>query len=76
MKVPKTFCRVCGFDCAPLLPWGEDGLSPSYCICQKCGVEFGYEDASEAGIIKYREKHGISIDLHPKNSKTKEAGVS
>lgn len=51
-----NLCKVCDFDCSPFFPWGEDGLTPSYSICPQCGVEFGYEDTSEAGIKYQLEK--------------------
>lgn len=56
MIIKLTCCRVCGFDCDPFYPWGLDGKTPSYSICPKCGVEFGYEDSSEKGIQNYKEK--------------------
>ncbi|MDR6891034.1 MULTISPECIES: hypothetical protein [Variovorax] len=43
MNDSKSLCRVCGFDCFPFLPWGEDGNTPSYALFQNCNVEFGYE---------------------------------
>jgi len=48
-------CRVCG---AMQLdaPWGDDGEAPTYNICECCGVEFGYEDATMQGIKSYRSK--------------------
>lgn len=48
-------CRVCG---AELLDasWGDDGESPTFDICDCCGVEFGYEDSTLHGIKKYRAK--------------------
>ena len=35
-------------------PLGADGKTPlfDYCLC--CGVEFGYQDATPAGVWKYR----------------------
>jgi len=46
-------CRVCG-----LLqddpPWGEDGHTASFEICVCCGTEFGYEDATPAGVARKR----------------------
>lgn len=51
----KDVCRVCGFvDDDP--PWGEDGKSPTFAYCSCCGVEFGYQDASLAGIRKFRDE--------------------
>lgn len=53
-------CRVCNFNCSPFMPWGQDGDTPSYGVCPNCNAEFGYEDASEAGISNYRKKHLIA----------------
>ncbi|GKX55261.1 hypothetical protein SOASR030_13730 [Leminorella grimontii] len=48
-------CRVCG--AAQLEPpWGDDGDSPNYDICDCCGAEFGYEDASLDTLKVYRAK--------------------
>lgn len=47
-------CRVCGHDCSPFFPWGPDGNFPSYSICPRCGIEFGYEDSSDEGILRAR----------------------
>lgn len=47
-------CRVCGLrQGSP--PWGEDGKTPSFEICDCCGVEFGYEDASPKAAEAYRQ---------------------
>ena len=46
-------CRVCGLQQAEP-PWGEDGKSPTFDICDCCGVEFGYEDSLSAGVERYR----------------------
>ena len=47
-------CRVCG-----LLqedpPWGWDGNTPSFEICDCCGTEFGYEDATPVGVARKRK---------------------
>jgi hypothetical protein len=49
----RYFCRVCGLkQVSP--PWGEGGETPSFEICECCGVEFGYEDSTLAGIRSYR----------------------
>jgi len=48
-------CRVCGAK-QPEPPWGDDGLTPSYEICDCCGVEFGYEDMNINALKRYREK--------------------
>ncbi|NWA64104.1 hypothetical protein HX773_24715 [Pantoea sp. B9002] len=49
------FCRVCGLEQLDP-PWGDDGKSATFDICDCCGVEFGYEDATLSGIKRYREK--------------------
>ncbi len=56
MPSEKNYCRVCGFFFSESLPWGDDGCSPSFDICPCCGVEFGYEDATPVGVIRYRDK--------------------
>ncbi|WP_243464972.1 hypothetical protein [Photorhabdus temperata] len=48
-------CRVCGAEQLDP-PWGEDGNSPTFEICDCCGVEFGYEDATLAALKNYRSK--------------------
>lgn len=48
-------CRVCGYKHLDF-PWGSDGRTPSFEICDCCGVEFGYEDSTRAGIRAYRER--------------------
>ncbi|MCO6509132.1 MAG: hypothetical protein J6578_10170 [Snodgrassella sp.] len=48
-------CRVCGLEQSEP-QWGEDGKSPTYNICDCCGVEFGYEDITLISTKNYREK--------------------
>ncbi len=49
----KYACRVCGFlHISP--PWGFDGSTPNYNICECCGVEFGYEDCLVKSVKQYR----------------------
>lgn len=48
-------CRICGSEQVDA-PWGDDGESPTYDICDCCGVEFGYEDSTLQGIKIYRSK--------------------
>ena len=48
-------CRVCGLKQSEP-QWGDDGETPTYNICDCCGVEFGYEDSSLIGIKNYRNK--------------------
>lgn len=51
----EYYCRICGLK-QLFLPWGEDGKTPTYEICDCCGVEFGNEDSTLTGIKNYREK--------------------
>jgi len=46
-------CRVCGL-VQGTQPWGADGRTPAYEICDCCGVEFGYEDSSRAPVFAFR----------------------
>jgi hypothetical protein len=46
-------CRVCGFKHYDF-PWGADGKTPSFEICECCGTEFGYEDYQLGSIHKAR----------------------
>ena len=56
MQYPdQDYCRVCGL-LQPEPPWGEDGRLPSFNICDCCGVEFGYGDATSASIDTFRQK--------------------
>lgn len=48
-------CRVCGAAQTDP-PQGESGNDASFDICDCCGVEFGYEDSTLAGLKRYREK--------------------
>lgn len=49
-------CRVCGLFQYGDLPWGLDGHSPSFNICDCCGVEFGYEDCFPKDVKRFREE--------------------
>lgn len=49
----ESYCRVCGYE-PEEPPWGEDGCTPSFEICPSCGVEWGYQDATDAGVRRYR----------------------
>jgi hypothetical protein len=51
----KYYCHVCGYPDLDYAPWGEDGQSPSFDICPCCGVEFGYEDATDIAKKIFRE---------------------
>ena len=46
-------CRVCGL-LRDEPPWGKDGTTASFDICECCGVEFGYEDSTRESVLKYR----------------------
>lgn len=49
-------CRVCGLLSEDIdKPWGGDGKTPSFNICNCCGCEFGYPDGLLSGIRKFRE---------------------
>lgn len=69
MENMLTICRVCGHDHGDFI-WGEDGNTASFEICDCCGTEFGYEDATLEGIIKKR-KEWIDSGAHWNNSKAK-----
>ncbi|MCH1429137.1 MAG: hypothetical protein L7U87_00090 [Chlamydiales bacterium] len=50
-------CKVCGLHLGvDTFPWGEDGKTPSFEICECCGVEFGYEDACSSSAKAFREE--------------------
>lgn len=53
-------CRVCGYTDAIFFPWGKDGKTPSFEICECCNVEFGYEDYQLSSIRRYRQKWLLS----------------
>ena len=38
------------------LPWGEDGKTASFEICDCSGVEFGYEDCTVSGVLNARRR--------------------
>ena len=50
----KNNCRVCGLK-QEEPPWGGDGRSPTYDICDCCGVEFGYGDTTVSNCIAIRD---------------------
>ena len=50
----KNLCRVCGWDQGEP-PWGEDGKTPTFGICDCCGVEFGYQDALPEAAAGFRD---------------------
>jgi len=53
-EINKNLCRVCGLFHEDA-PWGEDGRTPTFNICDCCGVEFGYEDATSKAATRFRE---------------------
>ncbi len=55
-------CRVCGLAQGDP-PWGADGRTPSFNICDRCGVEFGHEDCTPEGVLRYREKWQSETEL-------------
>lgn len=48
-------CRVCGRRHEEP-PWGADSRSPTFEICDRCGTEFGYEDATPDAAQAARER--------------------
>lgn len=55
---PKL-CLVCGLCFDPEideLPWGEDGVSPTFAFCHCCDTEFGYQDSSVLGMKRHRQR--------------------
>lgn len=54
-ECPDYPCRVCGYDLEEP-PWGPDGASPSYLICDCCGAEAGLDDIDRAAATHYRDK--------------------
>ena len=50
----NDLCRVCGL-AQEVPPWGEDGETPTFNICDCCGVEFGYENATLGAVTKFRD---------------------
>lgn len=48
-------CRICGSVDEGYFPWGIDGKSPTYDICDCCNVEFGYEDSHLVSIRYFRQ---------------------
>ncbi|WP_092541432.1 hypothetical protein [Actinoplanes derwentensis] len=53
-----SLCLVCGLDHRPLpaedWPWGPDGTLASFEMCDCCGSEFGYQDATLAACRRSR----------------------
>lgn len=72
LNEPTNFCRVCGLE-QPYPQYGESGRVPTFEICSCCGVEFGYEDATIAGTVRFRNawmargKEWFHTDKRPKD---------
>jgi len=47
-------CRVCGLRHDDP-PWGVDGRTPLFELCDCCGVEFGYQDSTPVGAKRFRD---------------------
>ena len=53
----KGYCRVCGyFNDDGFLPWGENGLAPSYGFCPCCNAEWGFDDFDAWTISECRAR--------------------
>lgn len=50
----ENYCHCCGLPLGDYYPWGEDGLSPDYGICECCGIEYGYPDSTESALLRFR----------------------
>lgn len=55
-KQARYHCRVCGLNHYPLQPWGENGDSATFVICECCGTTFGYEDGLITAIRAQRQR--------------------
>jgi hypothetical protein len=53
--LPSPYCHICGYDIGEP-PWGESGTDPTFIICECCGCEFGYHDATLTALKRYRER--------------------
>ena len=51
-----SVCRVCGLRQPREPPWGSDGEDPTFGFCACCGTEFGYQDATVAGVLRQRQR--------------------
>jgi hypothetical protein len=51
----NLFCRVCGYR-SEEPTWGDDGQTPSFEFCPCCGVQHGYEDATDIAVKNFRKK--------------------
>lgn len=68
MSIDQLKCRVCGL-VQDEPPWGEDGKTATFDICDCCGVEFGYQDSTGESVRRYRQawlKSG-ALWRNPKN---------
>ncbi|MEO3753784.1 DUF4259 domain-containing protein [Streptomyces sp. B6B3] len=53
LRGAELACRICGL-VQHQPPWGADGTTPSFGLCERCGVQFGYPDATAEGVRRYR----------------------
>ena len=67
---PRCICRCCGWSFGEYLPWGEDGMSPEYAICDCCACESGNEDYCPDSLDNYRQ-NWLQSGAKWWNSKTK-----
>lgn len=66
-------CPICGYDKLDEKPYDNEG-NPSYEICNCCGFEFGFDDASEGeSFEEFRKKwldsgaEWFNVKVKPKN---------
>lgn len=50
-----TKCHVCGHE-KEEEPWGQSGNDPNWLICECCGCEYGYEDATPDSVLAHRQR--------------------
>ena len=54
-RLDMARCHICGWELDEA-PWGETGTDPTWLICDCCGCEFGYEDATEMSALAFRQR--------------------
>ena len=52
---PSPYCHVCGYNNGEPVR-GRSGKDPTFIICECCGCEFGYHDATLKALSRHREK--------------------